>query len=67
MRKRRKRMINLQCYNINPDMGQFRRVMFTSATLVRVSFVPIFCSALQKSRLFCLPQFQYFCIRIPTV
>jgi hypothetical protein len=51
MRKRRRRMIHLQCYNINPDMGHFPRVIFPSTILVRVSCVPIFCSALQKSRL----------------
>jgi len=51
MRKRRRRMIHLQCYNINPDMGQFPRVIFPSAIFFRVPCVPIFCSALQKSRL----------------
>ena len=67
MRNRRRRIIHLQCYNINPDMGQSPRVIFLSVVLLRVPSVPIFCSALQKSILINLPQFRYFCIRIPAV
>jgi hypothetical protein len=63
MRKRRRRMIHLQCYNINPNMGKFPRVIIPSAIIVRVSCVPIFCSALQKSRLIVLTTVPIFLYR----
>jgi hypothetical protein len=56
----RRIMIHLQYYNIPSDKNISSRLIFPSATLFRVPFVPVFFSALQQTS-------QYFCVRIQAV